>query len=446
MRNTELLTKDVDSLYRKYLVPAIGGSLAVSVYSLVDTIAVGRYAGPAGSAAIAVINPLFAIVIFFGMMVGIGSAVMMGRAKGEGRMEKADGFFSVAMILSLIFSALSYLILFSNLDGLLAFCGADGTILPYARDYAFIFSLFAPTFILTNCLSSIVRYDERPRLVLAATLVGGVFNVVGDYVFVFPMDMGLTGAALATVLGNTIQLCILFSHFFSGRSTLRFSLCRGFFKAAGKILSSGFGASILDVAIGVLTVIINKQTMRYGGPVALAVLGVIMTISFVLQHVFAGIGQAIQPIVSTNYGAFQEGRIERCFVLMIRSSVVFGIVSFLLCFLVPVPMLRLFMTVTDEVLTEGPHIIRLYSISFILMALNINMVFFVQSIMKSVAAMLLSLSRGLIVSAFLLYVLPVFFALDGVLFAMTAAEVVTFAIGAVYLAGISRSGGFIDRK
>ena len=418
----------------------MGGALATSVYSFVDTIAVGQSCGPLGAAAIAVINPLFALACFVGLLVGIGSSVLMSKAKGAGERGKSDRIFTSSLIFLAFLGIIAWVSTCIFLRPILAFCGADDEIMPYAVDYMIPIAIGLPLFMINTFLAPVIRYDERPGLVLKAVLTGGCLNIFGDWFFVFPLGMGMFGAGLATALGALTQTMLLLSHFYMRRSSLRIVNPGNIVKGGRKIIVSGFGASILDVAIGVLTIMINRQTMRYGGKDELAVLGVIMTISFLLQHLYAGIGQAVQPIASTAYGASRKDRVWQAFSYLFSSSVAAGLLSLAVCVAFPIPILRLFIDATDSVLAIGPHIIIIYSLSFLPMAVNINLVFFLQSVLAPVPALVFSLSRGVVISLVLLYVLPAFMGMDGILWAMVAAEVLTIAGALPYTLHMREAG------
>ncbi len=426
------LTDSIGSLYFRYLIPSLGGALATSVYSFVDTIAVGQACGPDGAAAIAVINPFFAIMCFIGLLFGIGGSVMMSHAKGEGREDDADKAFSTSLLLVAAIGGIAWILSALFIDEILIFSGADESLLPYAKAYILPIVASFPLFVINTYIAPMIRYDERPSLVMKAVLTGGVFNIFGDWFLVFPMGLDMFGAGLATAIGALIQTLIYLSHFIGRRSSLRITRDDRFLHDARRICSTGFGASILDIAIALLTIIINKQTMRYGGRDELAVLGVIMTISFLFQHLYAGIGQAVQPIASTNFGAGQRERAWRSFTLMAWTSIAFGVISSLISALFPAAILNLFMDTNENVLLIGPHIVTIYGLSFALMALNINIVFFLQSVMLPFPALIFSASRGIAVSALLLYVLPLFSGMDGILWAMVLAEVLTAAFALPY--------------
>ena len=429
---SELTVQNIGRLYRKYLIPSVGGALATSVYSFVDTIAVGQACGPEGAAAIAVINPYFAVMCFIGLLFGIGGSVLMGHAKGEGRLDRANCIFSASLFLLCGVMVVSWILSALFLDEILIFCGADEALLPYARSYIIPIVCSFPLFAINTFLAPMIRYDERPKLVLKAVLIGGCFNIFGDWFLVFPMNLDMFGAGLATAIGALIQTLALLSHFIFRHSSLKVAWSRKLLCESKRIFSTGFGASILDVAIGALTIVINRQTMKYGGRDELAVLGVIMTISFLLQHLYAGAGQAVQPIASTNYGAGLKKRTWNSFSYLMWTSIAFGVLSSIFCIAFPEAILTLFMDTSDRVMEIGPYIVRVYSLSFLLMAVNINIVFFLQSILLPFPALVFSLSRGVVISGVLLFVLPLFMSFGGILWAMVLAEVVTFVFALPY--------------
>ena len=426
------LTDDINSLYFRYLIPSLGGALATSIYSFVDTIAVGQACGPDGAAAIAIINPFFAIMCFIGLLFGIGGSVLMSHCKGEGREHDANRIFSTSFVLVASAGTAAWIASAIFIDDILIFSGADSVLLPYARSYIIPIVVSFPLFVFNTYIAPMIRYDEEPSLVMKAVLTGGIFNIFGDWFFVFPLGMDMFGAGLATAIGALIQTLIYLSHFIRKHSSLKLMKDGRLKENSRRITATGFGASILDVAIAVLTIIINKQTMRYGGRDELAVLGVIMTISFLFQHIYAGIGQAVQPIASTNFGAGLRKRTWKSFSLMFWTSAAFGLASMLISVCFPSAILRLFMDASGNVIAIGPHIVTIYGLSFSLMAMNINIVFFLQAVMKPFPAMIFSASRGIAVSALLLYILPIFFGMDGILWAMVTAEIATAMIAIPY--------------
>ena len=320
----DLLKADLKKLYRNYLVPSLSAAIVTSVYSFVDMIAIGRGVGPNGAAALSIATPIFGVISFFGLLCGVGSSVYLGKARGEGRMEKSNAYFSASLLLTAIFTALVWggFNLFSV--QIYSIFGAKESLMPFVKTYTDLIVWTMPLFIFSSYFSCMVRSDGAPSRVMAAVIIGGVFNIFGDWFFVFPMDWGMAGAALATVCGTIVQFIILCSHFFSKNCLLKVVKPFRPARAFRNVLIAGFSAGVIDIAFIVLTVILNKQILRYGGEATLAVFGVVITCSSMFQHLFSGVGQAIQPIVSMNFGAGQIKRIQELDRLSAVNSIING--------------------------------------------------------------------------------------------------------------------------
>ena len=210
----DFITSDIKPLYRKYLVASMASALVMSIYSFVDTIAVGQSEGPTGAAAMAVITPLYGILIFLAILCGVGGSVLMSNAKGEGNEEKGNAYFTSALLLigALVMIAWATLALFHH--QIFTLFGADDNLMPKVMEYAKWVIWFLPVFIAPTVISSFIRNDGAPNLAMGAVIIGGCCNIFGDWFFVFPLGMGMEGAAVATVVGTSIQVLIMCSHFF----------------------------------------------------------------------------------------------------------------------------------------------------------------------------------------------------------------------------------------
>ena len=289
----------------------MGSAVVTSIYSIVDTIAVGQSQGPDGTAAMAVITPVWSLTVFFGLLSGIGGAVLMSKEKGSDNEHEGNNFFSVALIAMLGLTAILWVLFTFFKRNLFFLFGANEEIMPLVLEYSNWIVAFFPVFLLSPFISAFIRNDDAPNLAMTAVIVGAVFNMFGDWFLVFPMNMGMAGAALATVLGNAIQLVILCSHFLSKSCKLKFVKPRNFSGNVIKIFLTGSSSGLLELANAILISLFNYKIMKYAGSATLAVFGVICTCASLFQALFCGVGQAAQPIISTNYGAGQNDRIHR---------------------------------------------------------------------------------------------------------------------------------------
>lgn len=422
-----LLNGDIKRIYFKYLSAAFGSALISSIYSLVDMAMVGQYQGPDGTAALAVVAPVWNIIYSLGLLTGIGGSVLFGTAKGKGEDRKQNEYFTTALFGTLLFAAVSWLAIIFYDAQMLTLFGAEQTLLPLSREYLLPVKFAVPLFLFNQMLAAFLRNDNHPALATAAVLAGGLFNIFGDYFFVFTLDMGIMGAGLATASGALITFLIMISHFFTSRNTLK--LVRPAHLAAQfqQILVTGFSTFFIDVAMGILTMLFNRQIIRYLGTDALSVYGVIVNISTIVQCCAYSVGQAAQPIISINFGAGNWSRITRTLKYALYTVCFFSLAWTAITFAFPELIVCIFMRPTDDILRIAPFIMRSYGSSFLLLPLNVFSTYYFQSVMKPMASFLVSVSRGLVISGILIYTLPMVVNPDSIWFAMPVTETIVAA-------------------
>ena len=429
----ELTQAPLGKLFRKYLFASLGSAVIMSIYAFVDAIAVGQAEGPDGSAAMAVLNPLFGVFVFLALVVGIGGSVLMSAARGEGNREEGDRWFSASLA---VMGAAAVIVWAASLllhEPLLRLFGADDAILPLVKRYSGWLLGFSPLVIAAIFLACFVRNDGDPGLAMRAVLIGGAFNVLGDWLLVFPLGLGITGAAIATITSNAIQTVVLCTHFFHRNCTLRLTRPGGLAERLKRIVSIGFGAGMLDLANVVLFALLNNQIMRYGGVVYLAVFGAAGTMSSLFQSLFSGVGQALQPIASTNFGAKEYGRVRGSLRYALTAALILGVVFFLIGICMPRAVVRLFMHATPETLAAAGDVIRPYCFVYLFMAVNVTATYYLQSTLRAKQAAAVSLLRGLIVSGAMILLLPRIFGLTGIWYAMPAAELIVCVLSLLWI-------------
>ena len=385
----DLLCGNIKTLYFKYLSAAFGSALISSIYGIVDMAMVGQYQGPDGTAALAWVG----------------------------------------------------LILFER--PLLMFFGTDETLFALAQRYMIPIKVVFPLFLFNQMLAAFLRNDGAPALATLGVLSGGIFNVLGDWFFVFPCDMGVYGAGLATALGSAVSFLVMLTHFASRKNTLRLVKPKGLARKLWKIAVTGFSSFFIDMAMGILTVLFNRQIMQYLGSDALAIYGPIINVSTFVQCCAYSVGQASQPIISTNFGAGKEARIRETLRYALWTVVCFGVFWTAPSVACPNLYIRIFMSPTETILAMAPAIIRAYAISFLLLPFNIFSTYYFQAILQPKAAFIVSVARGLVISGALILMLPLLAGADSLWFAMPITELVT----AVYAAAcIRRYTARLDAK
>lgn len=420
----DFLQEKVKTLYFKYLAAAFGSALISSIYSIVDMAMVGQYHGPDGSAALAVVAPVWNIIYSFGLLMGIGGSVIFSTIRGreQGQERKSNEYFTASVIGSVILAAVIWLLIIFFDRELLMMFGAQDNTLTLGLEYVAPIKYAIPLFLFNQMLAAYLRNDKNPALATGAVLAGGIFNVFGDYFFVFTCDMGAYGAGLATAIGSAITFIVMMTHFFMKKNTLKLVKPAQLPRKLKEITATGFSTFFIDVAMGILTILFNRQIMNYLGNDALAVYGVIVNISTLAQCCTYSVGQASQPIISTNFGAGRGDRIRRTLKYALGTAAVFSLFWTVLSMTAPNLFIRIFMSPTPEVLEIAPGIMRCYCSSFILLPLNIFSTYYFQALMKPKAAFIVSVARGFVLSGILIYLLPAAAGADSIWFAMPITE------------------------
>ncbi len=399
---------EIRPLYFKYLAAAFGSALITSVYSIVDMAMVGKYHGPDGTAALAVVAPIWNIIFSLGLLMGIGGSVIFSTLKGKAdkKTENENEYFSAAVMGAIILSIITWIVIVCFDRELLIFFGAEERLLSLAETYIIPIKFVVPCFLFVQMLAAFLRNDKNPTLATVGVLFGGIFNIFGDYIFVFVLDMGIFGAGLATAIGSIISCIVMLIHFGTKRNSLALVKPTKVFHKLIEISITGFSTFFIDVAMGILTILFNRQIMKYLGTNALSVYGIIVNVSTFVQCCAYSVGQASQPIISVNYGAKFGNRIKETLKYSIYSVMFFSLLWTLLSLLVPNMFVRIFMTPTKDILKIAPAIIRCYGLSFLLLPINIFSTYYFQALLKPKASFIVSVSRGLVISGILIFILP----------------------------------------
>ena len=435
----DLLSSKVRPMYFKYLAAASGSAMVASIFGMVDAMMVGKYHGPAGNAALAVFNPIWSIIYSLGLLAGIGGSVLFATARGRKDERTAQEYFTLSMLFGAVLSALAVLGIGLFNEPLFRFFGADAELLALAKRYLAPILFAVPCCLFSNILSAFLRNDGNPELATKAVIIGGIFNVFGDWFCVFVLDMGISGAGLATALGQFVAIGVMLLHFAGKRNTLRFAKLTGIGKKLGSITVTGFSTAISDLALGIIGVLFNRQIMKYLGSDALAVYGIITQITAFAQCLAYGAGQAAQPIISQNYGAGQHGRIRECLKYGLYTSAVMGLCWAGAMLAAPNLFVNFFMTPTPSVLEIAPGILRAYGISYILLPFNLFATYYFQAMMQANISVIASVARGAVVSGGLILLLPLIAGANSIWFAMLITELLVAAYGAYYMIKITRT-------
>lgn len=416
-RTTELGTAPVHKLLFKYAMPAIIAMTATSLYNIVDSVYIGHGCGALALGALTVAKPFMDICAAFGSLVGVGASSLLAIYLGEKDYERANRVLGNVIVMNVILSAIVMAVGLIWLDPILMAFGASDATLTYAHEYMEII-LYGN--ILTHIyfgLNALLRSAGHPRFSMTATIVAVLINIILDPLFIFGLDMGVRGAALATIISQAVAVVWQVTKFFDKNELVRFH--RGIWRLNRNIttraLAIGMSPFLYNIAHCFVVIIINNQLKAFGGDMAIAAYGVINRLTFVFAMMVMGLNQGMQPIAGYNYGAKQYDRVQQSFYLTCAyATAIMGIVFVLgECF--PVVMTRMF--THDPILIEQT-ICPMRIICSTMLIIGFQMVTgnLFTSIGKAGKAIFLSLTRQVIYLIPLALCLPMVFTtpLDGV--------------------------------
>lgn len=427
--HTELGTERIRTLMFRYALPAIIAMTASSLYNIVDSIFIGHGVGALALSGLTVAKPFMDICAAFGSLVGVGAGALMAIKLGERNVQAAQKVLGNVIVLNILLSTLVMLIGLIFLKPILFAFGASENTLPYAYDYMFIILLGnAPTHIYFG-LNNILRSSGHPYKAMNATILAVGLNIVLDPIFIFWLDMGVRGAALATVLSQIVAVVLQFVTFCNKKEPIHFR--SGIWRLDKQItldaFSIGLSPFLMNLAHCLVVVILNNQLKRYGGDIAIGAYGVINRFLFVFAMIIMGLNQGMQPIAGYNYGARQFDRVLRVFRFTALAATSVTATVFLLAEICPELMTKIF-THDPELISASTYAMRIVSCVFFLVGFQMVTGNFFTSIGMAKKAIFMSLSRQVIFLIPLAMVLPRWFGLDGVWWSLPLSDAISAAI------------------
>lgn len=438
MNTQDFLNKPVKQVFMRYLVPSVFATMVTSIYVLADTIIVGKGIGTIAVAALNIVLPLYNIFFGLGLLFGVGGSVLMSILRGEGDEKGANAYFSTSLVAMCVVLALSLAFFTAFMEKIALVFGGTPETMPYIMDYMPYIVWGMGLFFFSSYLQTFIRNDGAPRLAMYAVVSGGVANIILDYVFVYNFNMGMAGAAIATVMGSGLTVVILLTHFFTKKNNLHFSLKGVRPSFIKNIILNGFASFLIEVASGVTIFVFNIQLLKYAGNTGVSVYSIISNTAIVVVCICKGINQAAQPLLSTNYGAGLYERTDKIRSLAVKVSIIICAVPVILGLVVPDFFTYIFINPDSAILSMSASAIRIYFVGFMMLGINMVFICYFQAILKNGYSMIICLMRGLILVVAFAYIFPLFMDVTGIWLAVPAAETITMLFG-IYLIYFKKS-------
>lgn len=415
----------IESKFARYVSQNILGMIGISAYILADTFFISKAEGADGITALNLVLPIYSLIFGVGAMIGVGSATRFNilRARKD---RKADEFFSNALMFALIFGIVFIGMGIFVPGKLIAFLGGDARIVAVGTSYTRIFLLFAPFFMGNHICNAFVRNDGSPSLAMQATLFSSLFNIVMDYVLMFPFGMGMAGAALATAFSPVVGILMCCRHFFSKRSTIRWVWRRPSLKRLIEACQLGMSAFIGEIASGVTTVIFNFLILGLAGNDGVAAYGIVANTAIVATSIFNGVSQGSQPLFSECYGKGDRESVRKILEMAVGTSIVLAILVVLATNVFTEPIVRIFNSEQNgQMAVYALEGVRLYFIGFLFAGFNMVGTGYLGATEKAGWAFFTSIVRGVLAISVCAYVLAGLLGMTGIWLAFPAAELLT---------------------
>ena len=431
---TELGTEKIGRLLKQYALPAIIAQTAASLYNMVDSIFIGQGVGPLAISGLAVTFPLMNLSTAFGTLVGAGAAVMLSVLLGQKNYKAANkvlgNVVSLNIIIGLIFMAVALIFI----DPILHFFGASENTLPYAKEYIRIILIGNVITHVYFGLNAAMRSSGFPKKAMALTIFTVVFNTILDPIFIFVFDMGIAGAAWATVLAQTVAMGIVLRHFSDKERAFHFE--KGIFKLDMRVakdsLAIGMGPFLMNAAACLVTLFINQQLRDYSGDLGIGAYGICNRLIFMFIMICMGLNQGMQPIAGYNYGAKQYSRVKEVFWMTAKM----GTIGTCICFVIGMffPRLAVGIFTHDEALMDmAAHGFRILVIGFPIVGFQMIGTNFFQCLGMVKKSVILSLSRQILFLLPLLYALPLWHGASGVWMSFPISDALSALLTAILL-------------
>lgn len=436
----KLATNNIKSLIIAFAVPAIISNLVSSLYNIIDQIFIGQAVGMLGNAATNVTFPLSTIVVGISLLLGIGSASNFNLEMGKQNFDKAKQFIGNGIVYLLIAGVSLSALTLVFLEPLVKLFGATGNVMAYALTYTGISALGFPFMVMIIGGGQFIRADGSPRYAMFTTLTGAVLNIILNPIFIFTFDLGIAGAAMATIIGQAFSALLILNYFRKFKTislekkdfSLKFSLLKA-------TIALGAAAAINQMALALTQTVMNNTLThygalsQYGADIPLAVVGIITKVNTLYYGLLIGVAQGTQPIFGFNYGAKDYQRVKDTLILALKIVVVIGLIGFVAFQVFPRQIISIFGQGDELYYQFGVRYLRIFLFFTLLNGVQLLTSNFFTSIGKSSRGIFLSLTRQVIFLLPLVILLPVYFGIDGIVYAGPIADFAAIALAVTFL-------------
>jgi len=435
----ELGTESIGKLLFKFSLPAITGMIVNALYNIVDRMYIGHIKGVGSYAlsGLAITFPISLIIMAFGMLVGLGASAVISIRIGEKKVDSADNILGNAVILITIISLLLGIFGILFLNKLLIVFGASQNSIPYAKAYIQIILMGAAFQNIGFGINNIIRAEGNPKMAMVTMVFGAIINIILDPIFIFVFNMGIQGAAIATIISQAVNTLLVLKYFTFKNSGSVLKIKKENLKLNKYIIKDIFAIGMapfsMQIASSLVAILYNKGLYTYGGDLAIAAMGILNSISMLIFMPIFGISQGIQPIIGYNYGAKLYPRVLKVLKLAIIAGTCVALIGFIGAQTFAKQLIAVFVGDNVDLINLGARGLRIDLIFLPILGFQIIGASYFQAINEAKTSMLLSILRQVIVLIPIILILPIFFKLDGLWLSQPCADLIATALTAYFL-------------
>ena len=410
-----------------YILPSAGGLCVTYLYNIVDGIFVGRGVGALALAAVNITVPFITTLVAISTLFAMGGSTVIAIRLGRGDKKGANDAFMTALVLTFLLSILLLIVGMAFPEQIARLCGSSDAVLPLAKEYLFFYTAFAIPFLLSNCLAIFVRNDGAPGLAFWGMCAGAVANIFLDWLFIFPMQMGIMGAAVASGLGQALSFVILISHFIGKKGDLRICRYTNSFALVKKICNRGVPECFSQLNTPVTAFCYNWVLAGTLGDMGVATFSVLSFIYSLANAILSGVAQRLQPLWGQAFGKKKQEELRTDFRAGLKINLTASAVIYVILAVFRVPVVTLFNN-EPELVDMASGALPVFAVSFLFMAVNLIFTAYYYSTKQTWKSNIIAVSRGIMVKAAAIFFVPVLLGETWVWASAAAAEAVTLII------------------
>ncbi|MGV2622595.1 UNVERIFIED_CONTAM: MATE family efflux transporter [Halobacillus marinus] len=433
-QSQRLGTQPIPKLLANLSIPAMVGMFVMALYNVVDTLFIARGVGILGVSGVSIGFPVMMIIMAISAAVGIGGASVISRRLGENKPEEANHVFGNVLFTIVLVSGIGLIGAFTFLEPLLRLFGTTDNIMPYARDYLFPIMVGSFFFSFAFTTNSIIRSEGNSKFAMMTMIIPAVINIILDPIFIFGLDMGVQGAAVATVISQATVTVVILNYFLKGKSSLsiKTAYLLPVYKVLKEVVTIGLPAFIRQVAGSAMMIAINLMLIKFGSEFEVGVFGIVQKLTMFTIMPMIGVLQGMQPIIGYNYGANNDERLKDTIKLGMKVVTIISALIFIIMMVFPEGLMKIF-TGDQETIDSGAHAMRIMFSLAILIGAQVVSGGLYQALGMAKPALILSMARQVLFLIPLVLILPNFFGVTGVWLAFPLSDLFAFTLSMFFL-------------